>query len=222
MPLPKTTGLALPVILKSACTRGHLDTNQLNQEKIMKITNIKKFGSFICTALLSAGLWLALSTAPVAQANDVSLTTDRQPPVCDGIQVPFGNKVAFHVYARGVQVYRWNGVSWDFVAPVAMLYAASKYFGEVGIHYGGPTWESNSGSKVVAARVAGCSPDQTAIPWLLLRSVSNNGAGIFNFVTYIQRVNTTGGLAPATAGSTIGEVTEVPYTAEYYFYRAEN
>jgi hypothetical protein len=39
-------------------------------------------------------------------------------------------------------------------------------------------------------------------------------------VTYVQRVNTTGGLRPAAPGSSIGAVVEVPYTAEYYFYRA--
>jgi hypothetical protein len=120
----------------------------------------------------------------------------------------------------GVQIYRWNGASWDFVEPVARLYASANYHGEVGIHYAGPTWESNSGSKVVATRLEGCSPDPTAIPWLLLQTVSTEGPGIFSSVTYIQRVNTVGGLAPAAPGLSIGATVEVPYTAEYYFYRA--
>jgi hypothetical protein len=34
-------------------------------------------------------------------------------------------------------------------------------------------------------------------------------------------VNTTGGKAPAVAG-TVGQVVRVPYTAEYFFYRAAN
>ena len=46
-------------------------------------------------------------------------------------------------------------------------------------------------------------------------------AGIFSKVTYIQRVNTVGGLAPVEAGLIDGETRQVPYTAEYYFYRAE-
>ena len=39
-------------------------------------------------------------------------------------------------------------------------------------------------------------------------------------MTYIQRVNTVGGLAPAEPGDFVGQEVEVPYTAEYYFYRA--
>jgi uncharacterized protein DUF3455 len=35
-------------------------------------------------------------------------------------------------------------------------------------------------------------------------------------------VNTVGGNAPSSHGSTTGQVAEVPYTAEYYFYRAQN
>ena len=40
--------------------------------------------------------------------------------------------------------------------------------GVVGIHYGGPTWESLSGSKVVGAVIDRATPDASAIPWLLL------------------------------------------------------
>ena len=39
---------------------------------------------------------------------------------------------------------------------------------------------------------------------------------------YIQRINTTGGLAPATAdcnAATLGHVAEVPYTADYVFWK---
>jgi hypothetical protein len=39
-------------------------------------------------------------------------------------------------------------------------------------------------------------------------------------VTYVQRVNTAGGLPPAAPGSFVGEEKHVPYTTEYYFYRA--
>jgi hypothetical protein len=38
-------------------------------------------------------------------------------------------------------------------------------------------------------------------------------------VSYIQRVNTTGGLAPVEPGEEPGEEARVPYTADYYFYR---
>ena len=35
-----------------------------------------------------------------------------------------------------------------------------------------------------------------AIPWLLLRATSTTGTGVFTNVTYVQRLNTTGGVAP--------------------------
>jgi uncharacterized protein (TIGR03118 family) len=89
----------------------------------------------------------------------------------------------------------------------------------VGTHFDGPTWQSNSGSKVVEQRVEGCTPDPTAIPWLLLRTVSQEGPGIFSGVTYVQRLNTVGGIAPSGPGTTLGEVRRVPYTAEYTFFR---
>jgi hypothetical protein len=67
-------------------------------------------------------------------------------------------------------------------------------------------------------RLAACAPDTTAIPWLKLGAVSSQGPGVFDGVTFIQRVNTVGGKAPATSGTTVGEVANVPYSAEYYFY----
>ena len=59
-----------------------------------------------------------------------------------------------------------------------------------------------------------------AIPWLLLRASSTTGTGVFTNVTYVQRLNTTGGVAPATGcgASTSGTDTSVAYTADYYFY----
>src|SRR5262245_13154273 len=140
-------------------------------------------------------------------------------PACDELQVPEGSQLAFHAYAVGVQIYRWNGTAWTFVEPRAGLFADANYHGQVGIHYAGPTWEGNSGGKVVATRIIGCTPDPTAIAWLKLQAVSNDGAGIFDAVTFIQRVNTVGGMAPTAPGATVGAIAEVPYTAEYFFYR---
>lgn len=165
-------------------------------------------------ALLTLGCFGALRAEPGQDNRAPDL-----PANCASLAVTNGNKVASHVYAAGVQIYRWSGTNWAFVAPAAVLYANANYDGEVGTHFAGPTWESNSGSKVVGARVTGCTPDPTAIPWLLLQAVTNNGPGIFHRVTHIQRVNTVGGLAPSTPGSTVGQEEQVPYTAEYYFYR---
>lgn len=183
----------------------------------MQIINIKQIIGLVI--LLSIAM-LALVFNPIAKAgNDIQ--APELPAGCESLQIPAGSKTAFHVYAIGVQIYRWNGSAWTFVAPSANLYADAGFNGKVGFHYGGPTWESNSGSKVIAARVpnTGCTPDPTAVPWLLLETVSTDGPGIFSHVAYIQRTNTTGGLAPAVPGTAIGEEKRVPYTAEYYFYR---
>jgi hypothetical protein len=188
----------------------------------MKTTLANPYRFFICAALLCASLGFTLAFVPVAQAQHDGRTPFLPTPLCDSVQVPTGHKVAAHIYAKGVQIYKWNGASWVFVAPSADLFADANFHGKVGTHYGGPTWESNSGSTVIGSRVAGCAPDSTAIPWLLLKAISTKGPGIFRKVTYIQRVNTVGGLAPTMPGAAIDEVAEVPYTTQYYFYRAEN
>jgi hypothetical protein len=176
---------------------------------------VKSINSAVVSLLCAAAFPLGAQAGAGSRAPDL-------PAACASIEVPEGNKVCFHVYAVGVQIYRWDGSTWAFVAPAAVLYANADHDGEVGTHYAGPTWESNSGSKVVGRRIDGCTPDATAIPWLLLESVSAEGPGILHRVTYIQRVNTVGGLAPAAPGALVGEEQHVPYTAEYFFYRAAN
>ena len=184
--------------------------------------NIKRIKRAVALAVLFTVAGLTHARAAVA-AND-NREPDLPPVICDSVHVSAGNEVAFHAYASGVQVYRWNGTAWAFVEPVANLFADRNYHGQVGTHYAGPTWESNSGSRIVGRRVSGtgCTPDANAIPWLKLEAVSTEGPGIFNGVTFVQRVNTTGGSAPASPGSFVGEEARVPYTAEYYFYRAAN
>jgi len=122
----------------------------------------------------------------------------------------------------GVQIYRWNGTSWSFVAPAAVLLDEDGDAGAVGINYGGPTWQSLSGSKVVGTVLQRCTPDPNALPWLLLGAASHEGTGVFDQVTYIQRLNTAGGNAPTDPGGTEGEISRVPYTAQYVFYKAAN
>jgi hypothetical protein len=161
-----------------------------------------------------------LAAASPALANDAGRTPELPSPICDKVNVEAGNEVSAHVYALGVQIYRWSGTNWVFIAPEATLYGDPCYFGQVGIHYAGPTWEANDGSFVKAARVDGCTPFRGAIPWLLLKKTSASGDGRFGEVTFVQRVNTIGGVAPAEAGAFVGDEARVPYTTEYYFYRA--
>jgi hypothetical protein len=138
---------------------------------------------------------------------------------CETLRAPEGSTFASHVYAKGVQIYRWEG-SWVPVAPSAVLYADAEGHGVVGTHYSGPRWRSISGSTVKGAVIDRCVADANAIPWLSIGATYEGGPGVFQRVTFIQRVNTVGGKAPSYAGSAMGEVVRVPYTAEYYFYRA--
>ena len=169
---------------------------------------------------------LALScllSAVTAQADDDDhqrRAPELPSPACDSVNVPAGHKLSSHVYAFGVQIYRWSGTNWAFIAPEATLFADACYEEAVGIHYAGPTWEANDGSKVIGARIAGCTPYRGAIPWLRLGATSDPGHGKFARLTFIQRVNTLGGTVPAEPGAFIGDEARVPYTTEYYFYRA--
>jgi hypothetical protein len=176
-----------------------------------------KLATGLVVLLAVAGF--ALASMPGIQANDDNRAPELPSPICDELQVPPENIVAFHAYALGVQIYRWDGDSWEFVAPEATLYADANFRGKVATHFAGPTWKSNSGSNVVAGNAKSCIPDATAIPWLRLNKVSTEGPGIFSEVSFVQRVNTAGGLAPTTPGSFVGEEKKVPYTAEYIFYR---
>jgi hypothetical protein len=173
------------------------------------------------------GSIMALVTASVALPwtgrADVG-QDNRAPEVPAAIAVPVGNKVSFQGYAIGVQIYVSTASAadptvfvWTFRAPEAVLFDEDGNV--VAIHYAGPTWESESGSKIIAARVSGATVDATAIPWLLLRATSTEGPGILQETTYIQRVNTTGGLAPADAPTQAGLEMRVPYTADYFFFR---
>ena len=84
-----------------------------------------------------------------------------------------------------------------------------------------PTWEALDGSRLTGARVASAAaPDGKSIPWLLLRSTSSVGAGLFGDVTWVQRLDTVGGAAPATGcdAEHLGAEVMVPYRADYFFY----
>lgn len=140
---------------------------------------------------------------------------------------PPGNAVfLFESKAQGVQIYACEATAeapttftWTFKAPEATLRNAR---GEVvATHYAGPTWQGNDGSTVVAAVLARAdSPSKKAIPWLLLEAKSHTGSGEFSTITYIQRLDTKGGIAP-TKGCDAAHANaqaRVPYEATYAFY----
>ncbi|HZO30266.1 MAG TPA: DUF3455 domain-containing protein [Chloroflexota bacterium] len=148
------------------------------------------------------------------------------PTVPTAIQAPAGNVPFLLGHAAGTQNYTCqltsNGYAWTGVPSAKLVDDKGK---EIMTHFGGPTWQAKDGSKVVGARVDGVTVSPDAIPWLLLRSTSTTaGPGGDQLVgtTFIQRVNTTGGLAP-TGGcdaAHVGARHSAPYTSDYHFYRA--
>src|ERR1044071_1575795 len=94
----------------------------------MRYLNIK-FVIGLVVLLTVAGL--APASIPVARASN-NYVPELPSPLCDTLQVSPENQLAFHVYARGVQIYRWDGTAWVFVAPEATLFADAGYHGQVG------------------------------------------------------------------------------------------
>ncbi|MDB4959751.1 MAG: hypothetical protein JWO36_7320 [Myxococcales bacterium] len=134
-------------------------------------------------------------------------------------------RLAFSFDASGVQIYQCRatatGAAWTFVAPDARLYRNGH---DVGHHYAGPTWEYQDGSLIAGAKLAAATVDLTAIPWLLLKVASHGGPeGKMSEISSIQRLETVGGLAPATGCDLdhVGANANVPYTATYFFFRTE-
>ncbi len=133
------------------------------------------------------------------------------------------------VAATGVQKYacQANG-TWLFTDPVAVLHKPTRARNPIGTHYlnfatGRPVWESRDGSTVEAARKATAPAGTGNIPALLLQAVVTTGGSDGNRLsgtTWVQRLNTAGGVAPAGA-CTPGDTSAVPYTADYVFWKVD-
>lgn len=159
------------------------------------------------------------SARRVSGAADIT-SGNRLPDLtgCEQLVAPVGSTLVLHGFGIGVQIYHWNGTSWGTATPSATIYADAGGRGQVATHFGGPTWQSNSGGSRVVGTVADrCTPDAASIPWLSLTGVPA-GAGLFQSVKFIQRLETVGGNAPSTPGSFVGQEAQVPYTADYLFY----
>jgi hypothetical protein len=163
----------------------------------------------------------AAATAPRAAAIADRNNGNRLPDLtgCEFLAAPDASTLVFSALGVGVQIYHWNGTSWGTATPAATLYADAGLHAVVADHFAGPTWQSNSGGKVVGTVLDRCTPDAASIAWLSLSAVAD-GPGVFQKVTFIQRLHTVGGNAPSAAGTIIGEERRVPYTADYLFYKA--
>ncbi|MEP7156824.1 MAG: DUF3455 domain-containing protein [Betaproteobacteria bacterium] len=140
---------------------------------------------------------------------------------------PAGNKAAMTLAATGDLAYECKAVAdkpgtfaWTFAGPNAKLWDSKKK--EAGKYYPGPTWEAADGSKVTGKQLAVAPSVAGAIPLQLVQANPSVGEGAMKDVTYIQRLKTVGGVAPATpacAAGNVGAKTTVPYTADYVFYK---
>ena len=184
------------------------------------MTGFKRYGR-----LLAAGIVAMAAAGAAAQSAEAKLP---EPVVPDQIKVEPGHRLFLAADATGVQIYSCNataaGPAWTFVAPRADLFDDRGR--RIVTHFGGPTWESTKdGSQVVGALVKPVTVDAGAIPWLLLSAASTvhgKGGDLLGDTTFIQRTKTRGGLAPAAAScnaATVGTRAEVPYTADYNFWK---
>lgn len=144
------------------------------------------------------------------------------------VQVPAGNKVAMETVGVGEITYQCSAkkdmagqYEWVFVGPDARLNDRSGK--QVGKYYGPPaTWESADGSKVTGAQVAIAPAGAGNIPLQLVKANPATGNGAMTGVTFIQRVATAGGVAPAApcTPATKGQKQIVQYKSDYILYKA--
>jgi hypothetical protein len=176
----------------------------------------------------------ALAVGIVAAAATLSMTqvaSAAPDPNPSDIVVPAGNRVFLVGHATGVQIYKCDavpggGTTWTFVEPRADLFDDN---GKLVVkHFRGPTWQATADGSTVTGSVvkkdgvpASVTVDPTAIPWLLLQATvtTQKGVGLLGNTTFIQRVNTTGGRAPTDGCNANVDTREVPYTANYRFWK---
>ena len=167
-----------------------------------------------------------------AAPNESTVRSERSTPlvaptVPAELAVPEGNPLIAVANAKGVQIYECaadasGAPAWKLRAPRADLTDDSG--GAIGSHFGGvdkgmppgPYWEAKDGSRVHAGKPASV-PNAGSIPLLRLEASDTSGTGMFSKVSFVQRLDTTGGVAP-TGACEPGKQTEVPYTSKYYFY----
>jgi hypothetical protein len=182
--------------------------------------------SLVSRRLLPALVLVALAIAipALAHAGPAAPSVPQQIAVLEGY-TPF-----LVAHAVGVQIQECiqdgGGYRWRFVGPRADLFGDNGKL--IATHFAGPSWQARDGSKVTATLDGDGSVkvDSTAIPWLRLRVTSataGSDGDRLDAAKFIQRINTVGGVAPPAAdcnGTTLGQVAEVPYTADYVFWKA--
>jgi Protein of unknown function (DUF3455) len=162
----------------------------------------------------------------------------------DDIQVEAGNVPFLVGHGKGTQNYvcvpSGSGFAWTLFTPQATLFddhdkQLITHFFSPNPHEDGKirvTWEDSRDTSTVWGAVIGHKTVSTdAIDWLLIQvekiGAQNGptGGDTLTPTSFIQRVNTTGGLAPPTGCDSLANVGSKafrPYTADYVFYVDEN
>ena len=174
-----------------------------------------------------------LCAAVLALAGLMTTTASAHPPTAPGdpldprTYAP-ASKLFLAVHATGVQKYTCQASgTWLFTDPEATLYKTGRAQKTTGTHFlnfatGRPVWRFEDGSSVEAARTASASGGAGNIAWLLLQAVATTAGpdgDRLTITTWVQRLNTSGGVAPAGA-CTPGATVAVPYATDYFFWRA--
>jgi hypothetical protein len=212
--------------------------------------NIRNTGHHITRRIRLIACISALGTAFVVALPQVGHAKNVTPPPVPGtLQVPEGNEAFLIGHAFGSQDYvcaaSGSGVAFVLTTPEAVLFdnparrVINHFFSPNPVEGGTirATWQSTRNSsvfwgKVVHAATSATDPDFVAldaIAWVLLSQAgvlegSGNGDNLAA-ATFVQRVNTVGGLAPSigcNSPADIGKTAFVPYEADYVFYTNPN
>ncbi len=137
---------------------------------------------------------------------------------------PPGHVINMHAHASGTNRYacraNGGGFAWTLIATEARL--TNPHGKPSGRHYASPaTFESLDGSMVTGIVQAEAPATIGALPLQLLRANPATGLGALRGVSFIQRVNTRGGLPP-TDPCHIGakdQMATVAFRAGFVFYK---
>jgi Protein of unknown function (DUF3455) len=139
------------------------------------------------------------------------------------IKAPSEVDPVLELAATGVQIFRCeldkDTYRWVFRLPEADLRDASQQV--VGHHGANYSFEHVDGSRLIGTIVGydSAPSGDNALRWLLLRTQSY-GQGEFDKMTYVQRVETSGGMPPAQCSAEqVNQILRVPFSAKFIFYR---
>lgn len=177
----------------------------------------------VCVALLLGGCFHTERDWTFPKIYAPSPEAASNPSAPKDLHPPAGNNATIVFVGAGTQNYECkttaNGVAWVLAGPEAHLYNQDHKI--VGRHYVGPTWEYQDGSKISASVIAHvASPNPASVDQLLLRVLPHDPVGLFANVTFVQRLRTFGGVAPASGCSAdhLGDHVSVEYSADYVFF----